>query len=388
MAKRFLTPLNLPNLASNPSTGSEGDLYFNTVDNVIKIYIDGDWVDLQGSASAGNFVIYQDEQPDITNLPAGTIWVDSDAVVGTSGGGTGGVGLNNWTENENGDLIPNLPNIQNIGSEEYPVNEIYVSGSTIYIGNTSLSVDESGDLLIGSYKVITEENANENLDLINYLTISTASTTYATKQELEEIDLTQTINTASAAAFASASAYTDEQLSLIDLTETINTASAAAFGSASAYTNEAINDLIGGAPETLDTLQEIATALNDNPEVLDLFLTKSSASATYATKEELELFSSEEFLIKSESYIAEVGDVVFVNSASGSYTITLPLLPTLGDKVRVVDLSKNAEINNITILRNGSNINGEPSNFVIDINNAGVELIYTNNIYGWRTLND
>jgi hypothetical protein len=52
MAKRFLTPLNLPNLASNPETGAEGDLYFNTVDSVIKIYIGGDWVDLQGGGGS------------------------------------------------------------------------------------------------------------------------------------------------------------------------------------------------------------------------------------------------------------------------------------------------------------------------------------------------
>ncbi len=52
MAKRFLTPLNLPNLASNPQEGAEGDLYFNTVDSVIKIYIDNDWVDLQGGGGS------------------------------------------------------------------------------------------------------------------------------------------------------------------------------------------------------------------------------------------------------------------------------------------------------------------------------------------------
>jgi hypothetical protein len=202
MAKRFLTPLNLPNLASNPETGAEGDLYFNTVDNVIKIYIDSEWTDLQGSASAGNFVIYQDEQPDTTNLPTGTIWVDSDAEIvgGGSGGGStgGGIGLNNWTENESGDLIPNTTE-QNIGSEEYPVKEIYVSGSTIYIGETTLSV-EDGELNIGGSKVITESNADDNLDLSNYLTLSTASTTYATKQELEEIDLSPYLTVESASA--------------------------------------------------------------------------------------------------------------------------------------------------------------------------------------------
>ena len=122
--------------------------------------------------------------------------------------------------------------------------------------------------------------------------------------------------------------------------------------------------------------------------MLDLYLTQSSASSTYATQAALAAFSTETFLIKAEAYTAESGDVVFVNSASGAYTITLPLTPTLGDKVRVIDLANNAATNNITIGRNSQNIDGVASNFVIDINNAGVELIYTNSTYGWRTLND
>jgi len=52
MAKRFLTTLNLPNLASNPETGAEGDLYFNTTDKLIKIYVNNQWTDLQSSGSA------------------------------------------------------------------------------------------------------------------------------------------------------------------------------------------------------------------------------------------------------------------------------------------------------------------------------------------------
>jgi hypothetical protein len=166
-------------------------------------------------------------------------------------------------------------------------------------------------------------------------------------------------------------------LNNIDLTTTIQTASAAA-----------VNFLVDGAPEALNTLNELAAALEDNADILDLYLTQSSASSIYATQAELAAFSSEEFLIKEESYTAESGNVVFVNSASGAYTITLPPTPTLGDKVRIIDLSNNAAINNISVGRNGEKIDGESSNFIIDINNAGVELIYTNNTYGWRTLND
>jgi hypothetical protein len=53
MTKRFLTGLNLANLESDPDTGSEGDLYFNTSFNSIKLYTDNEWTFLNTSASAG-----------------------------------------------------------------------------------------------------------------------------------------------------------------------------------------------------------------------------------------------------------------------------------------------------------------------------------------------
>lgn len=43
MSKRFLNPLRLVNLPSDPATGSEGDMYWNTVDKVIKIYNGTTW---------------------------------------------------------------------------------------------------------------------------------------------------------------------------------------------------------------------------------------------------------------------------------------------------------------------------------------------------------
>lgn len=61
-----------------------------------------------------------------------------------------------------------------------------------------------------------------------YLTIVNASATYATKTELNNIDLSATINTASAAAYSSASAYTNQQIASINLSpyQTIANASA------------------------------------------------------------------------------------------------------------------------------------------------------------------
>ena len=82
-----------------------------------------------------------------------------------------------------------------------------------------------------------------------YLSQSNASVIYATKEELENIDLVSTINTASAAAYASASAYTNSaSSSLISYTNAqvsnaIKTASAAAYATASANTASQISFL-------------------------------------------------------------------------------------------------------------------------------------------------
>lgn len=51
-----------------------------------------------------------------------------------------------------------------------------------------------------------------------------------------------------------------------------------------ANANEIISQITGAAPETLNTLEEIAQALNDNPNILDLYLTSTTASATYLSQ--------------------------------------------------------------------------------------------------------
>jgi hypothetical protein len=405
MAKKFLTPLGLVSLASDPVTGSEGQLYFNTTNDVVKVYANGAWTTLTGgggaainvSASAPVIASEGDAWFDNTDgkfyVYDGLFWVETgqtDAVFSS---------YNRWTKvisastvnitglDDNGTLLDYSP-----GLEQIYINGVFIdessytasSGSAIVLDEAVFSTDLVEVLWLENLVVAdTYSKAESDAKYLSlttasstYLTIISASTTYATKTELNNINLTSAINTASAAAFASASAYTNSQISSIDLTSTINTASAAA-----------VNFLVDGAPAALNTLNELAAALDDNADILDVYLTQSSASSIYATQAELAAFSSEEFLIKAEAYTAVAGDVVFVNSASGAYTITLPASPTLGNKVRIIDLANNAATNNITVGRNGNNIDGSASNFTIDINNAGVEFIYTNSTYGWRTLN-
>jgi hypothetical protein len=43
-SKKFLNPINLLNLAEDPASASEGDVYFNTTSDTVKVYANGAWV--------------------------------------------------------------------------------------------------------------------------------------------------------------------------------------------------------------------------------------------------------------------------------------------------------------------------------------------------------
>lgn len=86
---------------------------------------------------------------------------------------------------------------------------------------------------------------------------------------------------------------------------------------------------------------------------------------------------------KSSAYTASAGDRLIVDVSSSTVTITLPASPGLGDEVAIIDGSSNAATNNITIARNGSNIDGAAADLTIDVDGAATNLVYYNSTYGW-----
>lgn len=73
----------------------------------------------------------------------------------------------------------------------------------------------------------------------------------------------------------------------------------------------------------------------------------------------------------------------FVDTAAAR-TLTLPASPTLGQEIVVFDATGTAGTNNITISRNGNNINGVAENAIIDVDKAAAVLIYAGSSIGWR----
>jgi hypothetical protein len=87
---------------------------------------------------------------------------------------------------------------------------------------------------------------------------------------------------------------------------------------------------------------------------------------------------------KTSAFTAVSGNGYFVNTTSGAVTVTLPASPSAGDIVSISDYAGTAATNNITIARNGSNINGATSDITISKNNSGITLVYVDGTQGWK----
>ena len=75
---------------------------------------------------------------------------------------------------------------------------------------------------------------------------------------------------------------------------------------------------------------------------------------------------------------------VFCNTSGGAVTLTLPASPNTGDTIRIFDVTKTFDTNNLTVARNGRLIQGDADNLTVNIEGAAFELVYSGDTYGWR----
>jgi hypothetical protein len=87
--------------------------------------------------------------------------------------------------------------------------------------------------------------------------------------------------------------------------------------------------------------------------------------------------------VKTSGFTAVSGNGYFCNTTSAAFTVTLPASPSAGDIVGIKDYANTADTNNITIGRNGSNIQGDASDFVINTEGRSVLLVYVDATKGW-----
>ena len=84
------------------------------------------------------------------------------------------------------------------------------------------------------------------------------------------------------------------------------------------------------------------------------------------------------------TYTATVGEKIMTDSSGAAFTITLPASPSFGDEIEFFDATDSWVPNNVTLNRNGLNINGSAANFLLNVDGGKARLKYFNAAQGWR----
>lgn len=96
---------------------------------------------------------------------------------------------------------------------------------------------------------------------------------------------------------------------------------------------------------------------------------------------------SDAWQIKDANFGVESGGQYLVDCSGSPITVTLLSTPVMGDMITLVDAENNAGVNNITISRNGANINGAGSDLTLNTGGEVKKLVYYNSTRGWVNAN-
>ena len=163
-------------------------------------------------------------------------------------------------------IIPAGNELYDLGDSDNRFRDLYLSGNTLKLGDATLTA------------------ANATLQLPATVQIGTTTLTSTSTQSIsigEDSDAGTILDSASVLQLINAAYIQANQI-------TYNTNDFAD----SAFVTAQINNLIDGAPGTLDTLNEIAAALNDDAAAYDTLLSLINAKTDYDSADTLGLIDS------------------------------------------------------------------------------------------------
>ena len=91
--------------------------------------------------------------------------------------------------------------------------------------------------------------------------------------------------------------------------------------------------------------------------------------------------------VKTSDFTAVAGEGYFINSTSGTVTMTLPASPSIGDEVAFIDYAGTFDSNTMTVGRNSEKINGATADLTVSVERAANTLVYTDGTQGWLLKN-
>ena len=171
----------------------------------------------------------------------------------------------------------------------------------------------------------------------------------------------------------------DDVVSLRDALTTIDTLlnDRVTAASVTSTVNTAINSLVDGAPATLDTLNELAAAISDDPNFYAGLVSAAdivAAQTTWLTADHNHTLTNAQ--LKNARLL--------IDSSVNTVTINLPSGPQAGEYIQIIDANGSFDTNNLTLGRNGLKIMGIDENMTVATKNANFTLVYASASQGWR----
>ena len=87
--------------------------------------------------------------------------------------------------------------------------------------------------------------------------------------------------------------------------------------------------------------------------------------------------------VKNADFNAEARKNYFVDTSANTVTATLPTSATIGDEIHFLDVAGTFDTNYLTIARNGHKIQRDASDMTVNLESAGLTLVYYNSTQGW-----
>ena len=237
MSIKFKVPLNLVGLTTDPGSAVNGDLYFNTTSNKVRYYTSNAWQDL-GAAAGGASVQVSTTIPSVAT--EGKLWYDNDDARLYVYDGT------YWVEVSIGPMGPQGPSgpAGPTGAASTVAGPTGAVGPGVAIGGT-----------VGQY--LTKSTINDYETSWSTLAAASLTSTDVSRLTGATSNLQTQINTLS----TNLGNTLDDYVPIGDVGVADGVAS---LDSSGKIPIAQLGNLINGATATLDTLNELATALGND----------------------------------------------------------------------------------------------------------------------------
>jgi hypothetical protein len=96
--------------------------------------------------------------------------------------------------------------------------------------------------------------------------------------------------------------------------------------------------------------------------------------------------SVDDYTVITTGQTATNGARIAADTTASAFTLTLPATPSNGDTIYILDYAGTFDTNNLTLGRNGSNIEGLAEDMTCNVEGSSFKLVYTGATNGWQMI--